>query len=164
MNNFFYFFLNAQRVFEIYFYLCLVLKNLFITFLLSIVFIGTVGVRVFTHSCKEDGVFKTYFVQINNHCEDKKVEFPPCCQKEKEKKEKKDCCHDETEVFKLKVDYLSFWDHYSFESISILETNKFFFNDQIVPVDEETLIACNTDPPPKLDGRQILLKKRVLLI
>ena len=162
MNNFFYFFLNAQRVFEIYFYLCLVLKNLFITFLLSIVFIGTVGVRVFTHSCKEDGVFKTYFVQVNNHCEDKKVELPPCCQKEKEKK--KDCCHDETEVFKLKVDYLSFWGGFSFDLITIPEAEKFFFFEQIVPADQEILQASNSDPPPKLNGRQILLKKRVLLI
>ena len=138
------------------------LKNLFITFLLSIVFIGTVGVRVFTHSCKEDGVFKTYFVNVNNHCEDEKAELPPCCQKEKEKK--KDCCHDETEVFKLKVDYLSFWDDYSFESISIPETNNFFFFEQIVPADQEILQASNSDPPPKLNGRQILLKKRVLHI
>jgi hypothetical protein len=148
----------------IYSYLCLVIRNIFIIFLLSIVFVGTVGVRVFTHSCEEDGVFKTYFVQINNHCEDKKVELPPCCQKEKEKKEKKDCCRVETEVFKLKIDYLSFWDDYSFESFSIPETNNFFFNDQIVPVDQEILIVSNTDPPPKLKGRKILLKKRVLLI
>ena len=140
------------------------IRNIFIIFLLSIVFVGTVGVRVFTHSCEEDGVFKTYFVQVNNHCEDKKVELPPCCKKEKGKKEKKDCCQDETEVFKLKVDYLSFRDDNSFESISIPETNNFFFNDQIVPLDEETLIASNTDPPPKLNGRQILLKKRVLRI
>ncbi len=138
------------------------LKNLFITFLLSIVFIGTVGVRVFTHSCKEDGVFKTYFVQVNNHCEDKKVELPPCCQKEKEKK--KDCCHDETEVFKLKVDYLSFWGGFSFDLITIPEAEKFFFFEQIVPADQEILQASNSDPPPKLNGRQILLKKRVLLI
>jgi hypothetical protein len=141
-----------------------VIRNIFIIFLLSIVFVGTVGVRVFTHSCEEDGVYKTYFVQVNNHCEDKKVELPPCCQKEKEKKKKKDCCHDETEVFKLKTDYLSLWDDYSFESISIPETLNFFLNDQIVTVDEETLIASNTDPPPKLNGRQILLNKRVLLI
>ncbi len=140
------------------------IRNIFIIFLLSIVFVGTVGVRVFTHSCEEDGVYKTYFVQVNNHCEDKKVELPPCCQKEKEKKKKKDCCHDETEVFKLKTDYLSLWDDYSFESISIPETLNFFLNDQIVTVDEETLIASNTDPPPKLNGRQILLNKRVLLI
>ena len=138
------------------------LKNLFITFLLSIVFIGTVGVRVFTHSCKEDGVFKTYFVQVNNHCEDKKVELPPCCQKEKEKK--KDCCHDETEVFMLKVDYLSFWGGFSFDLITIPEAEKFFFFEQIVPADQEILQASNSDPPPKLNGRQILLKKRVLLI
>lgn len=140
------------------------IRNIFIIFLLSIVFFGTVGVRVFTHSCEEDGVFKTYFVQFNNHCEVKKVELPPCCQKEKEKKEKKDCCHDETEVFKLKIDYLSFWDDYFFESISIPETHNFVLNDQIEPVDEETLIASNTDPPPILNGRQILLKKRVLRI
>lgn len=140
------------------------IRNIFIIFLLSIVFVGTVGVRVFTHSCEEDGVFKTYFVQVNNHCEDKKVELPPCCQKEKEQKEKKDCCRDETQVFKLKVDYLSFWDDYSIESVSIPETHNLFLNDQIVPVDEETIIASNTDPPPKLNGRQILLKKRVLVI
>ena len=155
---------NPLNYFVIYSYLCAVLKTLFITFLLSIVFIGTVGVRVFTHSCKEDGVFKTYFVNVNNHCEDEKAEFPPCCQKEKEKKEKKDCCRDETEVFKLKVDYLSVWDVYSFESITIPEADKFFFFENIAPANQEILQAINSDPPPKLNGRQILLKKRVLLI
>jgi hypothetical protein len=139
-----------------------VLKNVFITFLLSIVFIGTVGVRVFTHSCKEDGVFKTYFVNVNNHCEDKKAELPPCCQKEK--KRQKDCCHDETEVFKLKVDYVSFWDNFSFESILIPENEQFIVIEHVVPADQEILQGSNSDPPPKLDGRQILLKKRVLLI
>ena len=140
------------------------IKHFLITFLIAIVFFGTIGVRVFTHSCVEDGVFKTYFVQVNNHCEDKKKDLPTCCQKDKDKKEKKDCCHDETEVFKLKVDYLSFWDGYSFESITIPETDKFCSVEQVVPADQKTLQASNSDPPPNLNGRQILLNKRVLLI
>lgn len=140
------------------------IKNIFITFLVSIVFVGTIGIRVFTHSCEEDGVFKTYFVQANNHCQDENVALPPCCQKEKEKKEKKDCCHDETEVFKLKVDFLSIWDDYSFDAVYLPETDKFSYEDLVLAVDKETLIASNNDPPPKLNGRQILLKKRVLQI
>ena len=138
------------------------LKNLFILFLLSIVFIGTVGVHVFTHSCKEDGVFKTYFVKLNNHCQEKKAELPPCCKKEK--KEKKDCCHDDTEVVKLKVDYLSFWDNFFFEPIAIPQNEKFILTEYSVPVDQKTLQSSNSDPPPKLNGRQILLQKRVLII
>ncbi|MBM3452156.1 MAG: hypothetical protein FJX84_03320 [Bacteroidetes bacterium] len=138
------------------------LRNLFITFLLSIVLIGTVGIHVFTHSCKEDGIFKTYFINISNHCEKKKEQLPLCCQKEKQ--ENDDCCHDETEVFKLKVDYVSIWDDYTFEKFPIPEPNNFIFNDQNVQFDEEILIDSDTEPPPKLTGRQILLKKRVLVI
>lgn len=138
------------------------LKKLFISFLISIVFITTVGVRVFTHSCKEDGVFKTYLVKTNNHCEDEKKELPPCCQKEKEKK--KDCCHDETEVFKLKVDYVSFWDNFSFELIDILDNQIFKYNKKITPTDKQILQFSNSDPPPNMCGREILLRKQVLII
>lgn len=140
------------------------IKNFFISFLISIVFIGTIGIRVFTHSCEEDGVFKTYFVQTNNHCEDKKKELPPCCKKEKEEKDKKDCCNDETEVFKLKVDYVSFWNDFSFQSFVIPENRSFSFEKNVVPFEKQTLQSSNSDPPPKLCGRKILLKKQVLII
>lgn len=140
------------------------IKNLFITFLVSVVFVGTIGVRVFTHSCEEDGVFKTYFVQANNHCKDEQKELPKCCQKEKTVKEKKDCCHDETEVFKLKLDYIALWDDFSFESILIPLTQNFTIAKKPVPLNQACLQACNSDPPPILNGRQILLKKRVLVI
>ncbi len=140
------------------------IKNFFISFLISIVFIGTIGIRVFTHSCEEDGVFKTYFVQTNNHCEDKKKELPPCCKKEKEEKDKKDCCNDETEVFKLKVDYVSFWNDFSFQLFQIPENQYFSFDNVIILSEQQTLQSCNSDPPPKLCGREILLKKQVLII
>lgn len=140
------------------------IKNIFILFLISIVFTGTVGIHVFTHSCEEDGVFKTYFIQTNNHCEDKKKELPTCCKKEKEEKDKKDCCNDETEVFKLKVDYVSFWNDFSFESFVITENRSFSFEKKEVPFEKQTLQSSNSDPPPKLCGREILLKKQVLII
>ena len=140
------------------------IKNLFITFLVSVVFVGTIGVRVFTHSCEEDGVFKTYFVQVNNHCENEQKELPSCCQKVKAEKEKKDCCHDETEVFKLKLDYISLWDDFSFEPILIPVTPNFTVANNSIPLTQLCLQACNSDPPPIQNGRQILLKKRVLVI
>jgi hypothetical protein len=141
-----------------------VIKNLFITFLVSVVFVGTIGVRVFTHSCEEDGVFKTYFVQVNNHCENEQKEQPLCCQKERAEKEKKDCCRDETEVFKLKLDYISLWDDFSFEPILIPVTQNFTVANKSIPLTQLCLQACNSDPPHIQNGRQILLKKRVLVI
>jgi len=141
-----------------------VIKNLFITFLVSVVFVGTIGVRVFTHSCEEDGVFKTYFVQVNNHCKDEQKELPSCCQKVKVEKEKKDCCHDETEVFKLKLDYISLWDDFSFEPILVPVTPNFTLANNSIPLTQLCLQACKSDPPPIQNGRQILLKKRVLII
>ena len=140
------------------------IRSTLLIFFISLLFVGTIGVPVFTHSCEEDGVFKTYFIQANNHCEDEKKELPTCCKKEKEEKDKKDCCNDETEVFKLKVDYISFWNDFSFQSFQIPE-NPYCSSDNLIILSEnQTLQSCNSDPPPKLCGREILLKKQVLII
>jgi hypothetical protein len=72
-----------------------------------LLFLGNVGVRVFTHSCKEDGTFKSYFVELKNHCNDEgKSGLPPCCQRKFDgqpvQQLKEDCCESDVDVFKIK--------------------------------------------------------------
>ena len=134
-------------------------------FFISLLFVGTIGVPVFTHSCQKEGQFTSYFLPLNDHCEKEEIsDLPPCCKKEKEEKDKKDCCNDETEVFILKVDYVSFWNNFSFQSFQIPENTYFSFDNVIILSEKQTLQSCSSDPPPKLCGREILLKKQVLII
>jgi hypothetical protein len=139
------------------------MRSVFILLLVSLFFSTSVGIRVFTHSCEEDGIFKTYFVQVNNHCEEEERELPSCCKKEKEK-EKKDCCQDETQVFKLKIDYLNFWDDLAISSAIVPQKPIFKVNGEKIQLAETHIFPSNSDPPPKPSGREILLQKNVLTI
>lgn len=141
------------------------IRSTLLIFFISLLFVGTIGVPVFTHSCQKEGQFTSYFLPLNDHCEKEGIsDLPPCCKKEKEEKDKNDCCNDETEVFKLKVDYVSFWNNFSFQSFQIPENQYFSFDNVILLSEQQTLQSCNSDPPPKLCGREILLKKQVLII
>ena len=141
------------------------IRSTLLIFFISLLFVGTIGVPVFTHSCQKEGQFTSYFLPLNDHCEKEEIsDLPPCCKKEKEEKDKKDCCNDETEVFKLKVDYVSFWNDFSFQAFQIPENTYFSFYNVIILSERQTLQSCNSDPPPKLCGREILLKKQVLII
>ena len=141
------------------------IRSILLIFFISLLFVGTIGIPVFTHSCQKEGQFTSYFLPLNDHCEKEEIsDLPPCCKKEKEEKDKKDCCNDETEVFKLKVDYISFWNNYSFQSFQIPENTYFSFDNVIILSEKQTLQSCSSDPPPKLCGREILLKKQVLII
>jgi hypothetical protein len=139
------------------------MRSVFILFLVSLFFFTNIGIRVFTHSCKEEGVFKTYFVQVNNHCEEEAKELPSCCKKEQEKQDK-DCCHDETQVFKLKIDYLNYWDNFSFASAVNTIKEEFIFEITPIIFADSNISASISDPPPKPSGREILLQKKVLTI
>lgn len=124
---------------------------------------------VFTHSCQKDGVFRSYFIPLQDHCEDEKEEIlPACCQKMKTsscdtKVIKKNCCNDEVDVFKINFDY--------FSEYQIEIPNLFFVEDpfkfEIYYTD--LALACfipekYTHPPPKLSGREILISNQVFRI
>ncbi len=140
------------------------IRSTLLIFFISLLFVGTIGVPVFTHTCQKEGKFTSYFLELNDHCENKVLsDLPSCCQKVHES-EKEDCCNDETEVFKLKVDYVFFWYDFSFQSFQTPENPYFSFDKVLIPSEQQTLQSCNSDPPPKLCGREILLKKQVLII
>jgi hypothetical protein len=77
-------------------------KPLILLFLSVLLFLGNIGIPVFTHACEEDGVFTSFFIKQQNHCQEEQSDLPPCCQKEK----KKNCCHDEKTVVQLDEKYV----------------------------------------------------------
>ena len=138
------------------------LKSILVLTLIVFTFLGNVGVNVFTHSCKEDGVFRSYFVQTQNHCIDHVIEsVPPCC----EKKVIKDdgCCNDEVEVYKVNFDFFTNYSvevpfFYVLEASSI--TTPYLFSSDfhgVEPIDYYR-------PPPKKNGKQIIIFNRVFRI
>jgi hypothetical protein len=123
-------------------------------------FVGNIGVRVFTHSCAEDGIFRSYFIENRSHCKDKKVHetLPPCCQKSAGTScgvtVKENCCTDEVDVFKVTLDFFS-WDKVDLELAEIQENRRivlFQTNSQSA----EVSIHSNVDPPPKPSGKDLL--------
>jgi hypothetical protein len=88
------------------------IKGFIIFFFTVVLFIGNIGVPVFTHACKEDGVFRSFFIETADHCEKENVDLPPCC--ESEKSQEDDCCHDETSLIQLKLDYSLTWNQFHF--------------------------------------------------
>jgi hypothetical protein len=92
-------------------------------FILSIfVLVGHIGIVMHTHVCEEEGSFTSLFIPDNSHCEKKFSELPACCQK----KQKKDCCHNETKIFKVKSDYSTSCLKLFFDS-PLLAVEKHFF-------------------------------------
>lgn len=125
--------------------------------------------NVFTHSCEEDGVFRSYFIPLEDHCEEETEEvLPPCCQKAKasscdQSVLEKDCCNDEVDVFKINLDYFS---EYQVEVPNLFFVeNAFKFE---IPQLDLALSCYNpekyTHPPPKWSGRDILILHQVFRI
>ena len=143
------------------------LRSTLLIMLIAFTFLGNVGLRVFTHSCEEDGTFRSYFLELQNHCEEKSEELlPPCCRKEKgnacEVKLEDDCCSDQIDVYKIKLDFFS---HCSVSAPDLAFTeivgDKWF-------QPEFTSTNCkpvhNTHPPPIRSGREILIQYQVFRI
>jgi hypothetical protein len=123
-------------------------------------FVGNIGIRVFTHSCSEDGNFRSYFIENQSHCSDDKVEktLPTCCQKALKtdctEVLKEDCCSDEVDVFKIALDYFS-WEKIS-PQIAELQYDQYFLFETIELLPKSMHQEVFYDPPPKPAGKQLL--------
>ena len=140
------------------------IKGIIIFFFTVILFLGNIGVPVFTHACKEDGVFRSFFIETADHCEKKNVNLPPCC--ESEKSQKDDCCHDETGIIQLKLDYALTWNQFHFTELYFFQTPKI----QAIFAKKTTLFSTTLstnkgkDPPPKVWGKALLIEQQVFRI
>jgi hypothetical protein len=118
-----------------------------------------VGVNVFKHVCEEDGVTVSYFFKSGEeHCTDD-IDTPPTCCKKDDKKN--DCCEDQVEYIKLKLDY------YNVESETAQQLQFAIFGSDGIDVSKTPRIGhkiSNYMHPPPLSGREILIFKQVLVI
>ncbi len=139
------------------------IKGIIIFFFALILFIGNIGIPVFTHACEEDGIFRSYFINTENHCENERSDLPPCCQSEEN--EKDDCCHDEIDLIQLKLDYSVTWNQFHF-------TDYYFQTREIKAEYSSEFALANTvlitnkgkDPPPNPWGKALLIKQQIFRI
>jgi hypothetical protein len=144
-----------------------ILRSTLLILLIAFTFLGNVGLRVFTHSCEEDGVYRSYFVELQDHCEDKKKEvLPPCCRKEKAascgEKMEDDCCKDQIDVYKINLDFYTEY-HVETPDLAVSELpvfNWFSILSDVAEYDPEHYIH----PPPRRSGKQILIANQVFRI
>jgi hypothetical protein len=138
-----------------------VIRAVTICFLVLLLFLGNIGVPVYTHICKEEGSFISLFYQDNSHCEKKQQKLPLCCRK----KQEKDCCHNESKIYKLQSEFSFSSVKIHFETPIIIEEKLTFcslLNFQIKAL--ETKQFSGTDPPPLIYGRRMLIKNQVFRI
>ena len=87
------------------------MKRLVSIFLMLTVLIASIGVSVNTHTCKKEGVIKSYFVDFGECVCEVEIEETPthkCCHTQPtEKTKQKGCCQDETAFFQLDFDYVT---------------------------------------------------------
>lgn len=141
-------------------------KTLLVALLILFTFVGNIGMSVFTHSCEEDGVFRSYFVKLDDHCDDHQEEkVPPCCKKEGANSsiEKDDCCSDDVAVYQVNFSYFSeFSQDFYISSAAISNAVEFQFIEAL-PIRSIELPKI-INPPPVLSGRDLLIKHQVFRI
>jgi hypothetical protein len=116
---------------------------------------------VYKHSCEEDGVFTSFFVNLTDHCtENQKVS---CCSVEEEND---GCCDDEETIIQTQQDLLTNDYQVSWHLFEIPVILKSSFSDfDFVSI---RITRCTTnlgnDPPPILSGRSICIQNQVFRI
>lgn len=130
------------------------IRNVFILSVISLLLVGSAGIDVFKHICKEDGVTVSLFVEADHHC---KQEAVSCCSGHDEK----DCCDDEVQRVQIQPQYFNdfFLPQFAIVQLQEVQIHHYESNEPV----EEFSLASYPQPPP-LSGRQILSKKQVWVI
>lgn len=140
-------------------------RTIFILGLLSLLFVGNIGVNVFKHICKEDGVTVSYLVDRGEECcadESNEKNVPSCCHSNEEEEQDDDCCSHEVLYFKMHVDAEQhFLPNFSFCAEAELPVE---IARGVSPEYAEQEVAQGYITPPPPNGRDILLLKQVWLI
>lgn len=132
-------------------------------------FLGSVGVSVFSHICEEDGVNVSYFVPDEEVCgghsheehtsaqEACPIEDNCCCDEE----ESSGCCSTSTELVKVDLDYF----HNSLNKAIFIPTESIalIWKVEEIIVLPNVFCASGSDPPPKL-GKELLIANQQWLI
>lgn len=138
-----------------------IIRNIFFLILTIFIFVGSVGVGIYSHFCEKDGVEQSYFVKKTHHCEKQEIETLACCAHE-DVEIAKNCCSDELKFVKINLDY--------FHQIPGFHFVPFQFPTAVFeciiksPIQTNISNANFANPPPKLGGKELLVHQQVFLI
>ena len=135
------------------------MKQVLLIFLSFLIFFGNIGISVYTHSCSEAGVSKSFFI-AQNKCEDSEGS-KSCCESEQE--ETNNCCSDETLIIQVDEKYIQ---NHGITKVLISEFDipTIFYHSKNVLLAEIHLSINNwKDPPPK-SRKTILIQNQVFRI
>jgi len=116
------------------------IRSMFILSIVLLLLLGSAGIDVFKHICKEDGITVTLFVEAEHHC--KEEVQSSCCSGHDEK----DCCDDEVELVQILPEYYN--DFLTPECIiKIAQETDFYCAEEKFILEEEN-IFIHLQPPP----------------
>ncbi len=134
------------------------MKQVLLIFFSVLLFFGNVGISIFTHSCREEGLSKSIFLASNDCITNQSS--AACCEEEEDKNT---CCSDETQIVKLDEKYIQ---NHGLSKILISEFDipTIFYHSKNVLLAEIHLCINNwKDPPPK-SRKTILIQNQVFRI
>jgi hypothetical protein len=142
------------------------LNKIIVSFLITLIFFGTIGISVFEHFCSINGKEVSYFSPIEESCETEIVSNSCCSHKKSTnslefKKEK--CCTEQFSYIKLNTENHS-------EILKLKENikflNAFSYFSELFPTiySKEQYIAQIHDDPPKKSGKEIIILNQVFRI
>jgi len=143
------------------------MKQVLLIFFSVLLFFGNVGISIFTHSCREEGLSKSIFLASNDCnsnlssdacCEEEEEEEDACCEEDKNT-----CCSDETQIVKLDEKYIQ---NHGITKILISEFDipTIFYHSKNVLSAEIQLCINNWKAPPPKSRKTILIQNQVFRI
>lgn len=142
------------------------MKQVLLIFFSVLLFFGNIGISIFTHSCREEVLSKSFFL-ASNDC-NTNLSSDACCEEEEdacceEEEDKNTCCSDETQIVKLDEKYIQ---NHGITKILISEFDipTIFYHSKNVLLAKIHLCINNwKDPPPK-SRKTILIQNQVFRI
>jgi hypothetical protein len=138
------------------------LRTTILFLFIAFTFLGNVGFSIFTHTCKKDGVFRSYFIEQSDHCDEHQEEtLPPCCKKKTIKD--KGCCNDEVDVIQIKLDFHNQYQTSIQLCFSEFESIKYGFKKNGV-FNSNHQLTKHIPPPPRPWGKELLISHQIFRI
>lgn len=125
--------------------------------LMVLVFLGSIGIPLYRHSCSHEQVTIQTLFTMSDHCEEEAEEEKSCCEKRIPDEAVSDnCCSDEVQRLSLSFDYFESA-HYQYP-VWIAQApllTEFQFTPEIIYADEPIVVFQITKPPPKPLGERL---------
>lgn len=125
--------------------------------LILVVFLGSIGIPLYRHSCSHEQITIQTLFTMSDHCEEETEEEDACCAKAIVDESADDnCCTDEIKRLSLSFDYFeSDHDQSPFWVSEVPDFAELRFIKEVLVADESLIVCQITEPPPKPLGERL---------